>query len=214
MSVPMNRLQATFDMFILDHGFFRVPWRNLHEIAPGVWRSNQPSPSQIRDLERRGMRTIINVRGTSTMGSHALERDTCEKLGLTLVNSRLYSREAPRVEEVERLFAAFEAAEKPMLIHCKSGADRAGLASALYMLWSGQPPEEAMRQLSWRYLHVRHAKTGVLDLFIETYVAAHRETGIGFRDWLHYEYDKKALTAAHRSSGAGNVLVDRILNRE
>ena len=214
MSVPANRMRAYVDLVLFDHGFFRVFWHNLHEIAPGAWRSNQPSPLQIKGLARRGIRTIINLRGASTMGSHALEKDACERLGIRLVNARLFSREAPKPEEVERLFAAFEAAEKPFLMHCKSGADRAGLGAALYWLWAGLPPEEAARQLSLRYLHVRHAKTGVLDLFIETYVVAHRASGIAFRDWLHNEYDKNAMMAAHNSGRLGNVLVDRILNRE
>ncbi len=214
MSVPANRLQAYIDMIVLDHGFFRGLWNNLHEIAPGVWRSNQLAPIQIRWMARRGIRTIINLRGPSVTGSHVLEKRACDKYGITLINARLFSRGSPTIEEVERLFAAFEAAEKPMLMHCKSGADRAGIGSALYWLWAGLPPEEATRQLSMRYLHFRQAKTGILDHFVETYIAAYRETGIGFRDWLYTDYDRSAMMSGYKSSRLGNLFVDRILNRE
>ena len=211
---PANRRRAQLDMMLFDHGFLRLVWRNLAEIAPGVWRSNQPSPVQIEDLARRGIRTIINLRGPSTWGSYFLERETCERLGIRLVDARLYSRMPPTPDEVETLFAAFDAAETPMLLHCKSGADRAGLGAALYLIWAGRPPEEAARQLALRYLHIKHAKTGILDVFIETFVAAHRARGVSFRDWLHGEYDKQAMMDSYSASRFGNVVVDRVLNRE
>jgi len=211
---PGNRQRAHWDMMIFDHGFLRLTWRNIDEFAPGVWRSNQPSPAQIAALGRSGIRTIVNLRGPSSWGTYHLERAACEQAGIRLIDSRLYSRMPPSVEEVESLFAVFEAAEKPLLMHCKSGADRAGLGAALFMLWDGRPPEEAARQLSLRYLHIRHAKTGVLDRFIETYARAHRETGIAFTKWLRTDYDKEAMMAEHDSSGLANLVVDRILRRE
>ncbi|RNC96730.1 MAG: protein tyrosine phosphatase [Oricola sp.] len=214
LSKPANRRWAHLDMMVFDHGFLRLWWRNLHEIAPGVWRSNQPSPAQIADLERRGIRTIINLRGPSRWGSYFLEREECARAGIEMIDTRLYSRMPPTIEEVEALFAIFERAEKPLLMHCKSGADRAGLGAALYMLWSGRPPEDALAQLSFRYLHLKHAKTGMLDAFIEAYRDAHRERGIAFRDWLHTDYDKQAMMGAYQASRAGNFLVDRILRRE
>ena len=71
------------------------------------------------------------------------------------------------------LYAArdlFNTIEMPALMHCKSGADRAGLMAALYLLiHRKRPVAEAMQQLSFRYLHVRQAKTGMLDSFFEAY---------------------------------------------
>ena len=214
MSKPASRRAAYFDMMMFDHGFLRIVWRNLYEIAPGVWRSNQPSPEQIQGLAKRGIRTIINLRGPSFWGSYILEKETCAAHGIELIDAQLYSREAPAPELVEALFDVFDRAEKPLLMHCKSGADRAGIGAALYMLWAGRPAEEAARQLSLRYLHIKQAKTGILDAFMDAYIQAHRKTGIGFRDWLHTEYDKAAVTEQHQSNRLGNVVVDRVLNRE
>lgn len=214
LSRPANRRSAYLDMMVFDHGFLRIGWRNLHELAPGIWRSNQPSPSQIEAFARRGVRTIINLRGPSTWGSYVLEKKTCDRLGINLIDARLYSRMPPTPQEVETLFDVFERAERPILMHCKSGADRAGLGAALYLIWAGRPPEEAARQLSLRYLHLKHAKTGMLDVFIEAFIAAHRERGVSFRDWLHHEYDKTEMMAAFESSRLGSAVVDRVLNRE
>jgi protein tyrosine/serine phosphatase len=53
------------------------------------------------------------------------------------------------------LIALMEKADKPLLIHCKDGADRAGLASALYLaIVKRVDPKMAEAQLSFRYGHI------------------------------------------------------------
>lgn len=43
---------------------------------------------------------------------------------------------------------------RPVLIHCEAGADRSGVASALYkLLVAKRPVQEASEQLSFRYGH-------------------------------------------------------------
>ncbi|MEO0544671.1 MAG: tyrosine-protein phosphatase [Pseudomonadota bacterium] len=215
MSTRSNRFQAWLDMMILDHGFLRIWWHNLHEIAPGVWRSNQPSPGQLKKLvQKSGIKTVLNLRGESTWGSYRLEKHTCDQLGVELIDARLYSRKPPTVAEVERLFAIFDYIDKPFLMHCKSGADRAGLGSALYMLWDNRVPAEAVRQLSWTYLHMKHAKTGMLDEFVATYAKAHAETGVSFTEWLHNVYDMQDMMDNFQASHIANWVVDRVLARE
>ena len=46
-----------------DHGFFRRYWSNLHQIAPGVYRSNYPNGRRFPKLAELGMKTILNLRG-------------------------------------------------------------------------------------------------------------------------------------------------------
>ena len=84
-----------------------------------------------------------------------------------------------------------ETVEYPILIHCKSGADRAGLMSVLYrFLHEGVPLTESKRQLGLRYGHFRHADTGVLDHFFERYMADNAHEPIAFWDWVDTKYDK------------------------
>ena len=55
-----------------------------------------------------------------------------------------------------------------MVMHCKSGADRAGLMSALYLILNQNVSvDKAKNQLSFKYLHLKHAKTGILDAFLK-----------------------------------------------
>ena len=82
-------------------------------------------------------------------------------------------------------------------MHCKSGADRTGLGSAIYlMVIQGQPVQQARKMLSVRYIHFWWGKAGILDMFLDSYSAAHAQTGIGFEDWLDNQYDPDALTLA------------------
>jgi len=72
LDAPGARKAARYDMDILDHGLLRRLWTNRHEIAPGIWRSNQPSPEQVADLAAMGIRTIVNFRGRNQWGSYLL----------------------------------------------------------------------------------------------------------------------------------------------
>ena len=65
------------ELIFKDHGFLRVWWHNLHEIAPGMWRSNQPGPGRVLAAAQMGVRTIINLRGPRDDGGWQLEAEAC-----------------------------------------------------------------------------------------------------------------------------------------
>ena len=75
-------------------------------------------------------------------------------------------------------------------MHCKSGADRAGFASAVYlMVILGEPVEAARRMLVPRYLHFRWSRTGVLDRVLDSYTAHNKRNPIAFDQWAANECD-------------------------
>ena len=172
LDAPGARRNAAIDMLVFDHGLLRKAWRNAHEVDAGVWRSNQPDPGVIRKLAGQGFRAVLNLRGATEYGSYLLEREACRAAGIELVDFKLTSRSLPSREEILALDDLFARLPRPFLMHCKSGADRAGFAAALYlMLQRGMSAEEAQAQLSWRYLHLRGAATGVMHLLLERYAA-------------------------------------------
>lgn len=214
-SRPLNRALDHFDLLFVDHGIFRSVYANRHEIAPGVWRSSQPSPRHIAWFARRGVRTIINLRGARDCGSYRLQAEACRKHGITLIDFPLKSRAVPSREVVLQAEELLRTVEYPILIHCKSGADRAGLMSALVMLLrEGKPVKKAMKQLSLRYGHIRQSETGILDHFFEHYRAHSRTRPTPFIEWLEKFYDPRAVKKEFRSSGWANLLVNRALQRE
>jgi protein tyrosine/serine phosphatase len=215
LDAPGARRSAAIDMLVFDHGLLRKAWRNEHEVDSGVWRSSQPDPAMVRRLAGRGFKAILNLRGATEYGSYLLEREAALAAGIELVDFKLSSRALPRREEILALDDAFARLPRPFLMHCKSGADRAGFAAALYLLLQkGASPEEAARQLHWRYLHVRGAATGVLHFLLERYAADAAVEPMSFRQWVEKRYDPDALMAEYRSGGAADLLVDKVLRRE
>ncbi len=198
-----------------DHGFLRVGWTNFHWIEPGkMARANQPSPKQIARYAAQGFKTIVNLRGESGAGHYLLEREACQAAGLNLVTFQVRSRDMPSKEQLTGAKALFDEIAYPALMHCKSGADRAGIMSALYvMLHLERPAREAMAQLSRKYGHFREGKTGILDFFFETYLAATNGEQ-PLLDWVREDYDPAATKQKFMSQWWANILVDKILRRE
>jgi protein tyrosine/serine phosphatase len=215
LTTPSGRRRAEADLMWADHGFLRTAFQNFHWVSPEMARANQPSPRQIARYAEAGFKTIINLRGASPTGYYALEREACVAHGLTLVDAPLGSREAPSRERVLRAKEIFETIAYPALMHCKSGADRAGLMAALYAHFRlGRPIAEAAEQLSLKYLHVRQGKTGVLGFFFATYRQETKASGKPFLDWVKEDYDSARVQAAFMSQWWANALVDNILRRE
>jgi uncharacterized protein (TIGR01244 family) len=203
------------DMLFIDHGIFRVIYSNRHKIGKEAWRSSQPAPHQISRLARQGIKTIINLRGERDCGSFRLQQAACARYGIALEELVLKSRAAPVPAQIHEADALFGRIRHPVLMHCKSGADRAGLASVLYqVLREGVPVEEAVKQLHARFGHFRTADTGILDFFFERYVEHNRARPTPFLEWVDTIYDPEALKQDFKASRWANILVNKILRRE
>jgi protein tyrosine/serine phosphatase len=211
-----GRRRARRDLVWADHGFLRAAFSNFHWIEPGVMaRANQPSPQAIARYADMGVKTILNLRGKTDTGYYALEREACARHGVALVDLRMHSRQPPSREQVRAAKQLFEKIEYPALMHCKSGADRAGAMGVLYKHFKmGLPIEAAVEQLSLKYLHVKQGKTGMIDFFFERYLEETKQSGKPFMLWVEEDYDQAKVVAAFHSQWWANLLVDRILRRE
>ncbi len=198
-----SRRLAWLHYLLVDHGFLRYRWTNFAEIAPGVFRSNHPHESRLKAYrDQQGIRAVLNLRGANDTPAYMLEEKACRDLGLELVSVAFAARAAPKREKLLALFDAFDTIQRPFVIHCKSGADRAGLVSVLYLLDQGVPLAEARVHLSLRYLHLKHTKTGIQDAFLDVYAARLEKSPISIRDWVNTEYnpeDVRALFASRRT---------------
>lgn len=206
---------AYLDLLFVDHGIFRLVYLNRHRLGERAWRSAQPAPHDIRALARQGVRTIVNLRGVRLCGSYELERAACTRYGIALVDFQVHSRRAPAREDLRAARDLFERIEYPMLMHCKSGADRTGLMGALYcLLKEGAPLAEARKHLSLRYGHFRQSDSGILDLFFERYAQDSRTRPMPFFEWVETVYDPEALQRSFQTRGWVGRLADRVLQRE
>ncbi len=212
-----DRLLAHLDACFLDHGFARLLWKNRAIVSPGkVWRSNQPS---VRDLEwaaGRGIRSVVTARSGIDFGGYPLEREACERLGLHFRVFAFSSRQPPDAALMRAAPAFFASLEYPVLFHCKSGADRAGFLSALYLaLHEGIDARIAAgTHLNWRFGHSRAARTGVLDHVFVHYERARVASGIAFAPWLATRYDPVAIAADFTPAPLADLFAGRWAGHE
>jgi len=216
LSTRRGRWWTTLDYLWNDHAYLRLAFSNAHWISNELIRANQPWPFQLEAWARRGVKTVINLRGGHDASFYALERAACEKLGLELEPFVVASRDVPSREQILGAKRLFETVRYPALMHCKSGADRAGLMAVLYAHFrQGLTIRESLSHLSARYLHVRAGLTGVLDYFFERYLAEGESAGLSFVDWVEGpSYDPAAIKAEFRASWWGTLLAERLLGRE
>lgn len=210
-----HRFRAWMSMVFADHGIFRLFYLNRHSVDGRLFRAAQPWPHQIARFAREGGRSLVYLRGGKEHGSWPLEREAAEANHLAVEEFLARSREAPDKAMLLSAPAFFDSLQYPALIHCKSGADRAGFVAALYLIVRlGRTADEALDQLHWRFGHFHWSKTGILDLFFERYRDEGEAKGIPFLEWVEKHYDPAALQRDFRPGFWSNLLVDRVLRRE
>lgn len=157
---------------------------NFHVIMNGeAYRSGQMNSAQFtRVIQACGIKSIVNLRGEN-LGTawHQAEIQTAAKWQVAHYDFGYGSGDELTLARLDQLVALLRQAPKPVLIHCEGGADRSGLAAALYCYAiAGEKPQTAERQLTiwdghvplirpkvtamndsfWRYVSNHAARTG------------------------------------------------------
>ena len=158
-------------------------------------RSAQPTsqlPQLVRDFH---LKSILNLRGGSSADWwYDAEVRTTQENGLSFYDLQLSATRRPARLELLRLIDILRRCPYPLLIHCKSGADRTGLASALYrMVQRGEAPEQAEAAFSIEFGHVPLGGTQHLHEPLNEYAAWLRANGLShtperFRTWVKNDY--------------------------
>lgn len=115
--------------------------KNFYRIGEDVYRSDQPSAACFRELEKFGIREVLNLRcfhsdmkearGTSIRLHHLRTRAT-----LLSLNNLI---EAMRIIRDKR---------GPLLFHCWHGSDRTGAVAAMYrMVFQRIPKQQALDEM-------------------------------------------------------------------
>jgi protein tyrosine/serine phosphatase len=129
-------------------------------VAGEVYRSSQPSATAITHFEKAyGIKTILNLRGAEEKKAwYDSEVAQSKALDIKHIDFRMSSAHELNEQEAMQLIAIMRDAPKPLLIHCQAGADRTGLASALYLAAiAGKSEQVAEGQLSLRYGHIPYS---------------------------------------------------------
>lgn len=173
-----------------------VVFRNQHVVVPGrVYRTSQLTPSQLRTfVERHGIRTVVNLRGRPFASWYPAEGEATQALGISQEDVTTSANHLPSPVEIRRLIEIFDRSEHPLVMHCQQGADRTGLAAAMYqLLYTDADYAVARHQCSPRYGHIPLLTTAAMDQFFDYYEDWLRARGeahspAAFRRWATAEY--------------------------
>lgn len=212
-------LLLTFCVSVILGTVFHRPLfqHNLAVIDSRVVRSAQPTgqlADWIRDYQ---LASILNLRGgTPADRWYAEEVKTAAANDVAFFDYPMMATRRPLRRDLLTLIDFFRASPFPVLIHCKQGADRTGLAVAVYrMICLNEPPERAMESFSIFHGHIPIVGTQRLHEPFHEYARWLADQALThspdrFRDWVkdHYSSDEPRvdpppLAAGPRPLGRG-----------
>lgn len=169
---------------------------NLHEVVPGtVYRSAQLGPEKLAVVATElGLASILAVRAARPHKEwYVDEVRVARQLELPLANIDLDADRMPSRQQLRELVNWLDNAPRPLLLHCRAGVERSGLASAVALLLEGASVSSAREQFSLRFgFHPWLARSD-LPRVIDRYEAWLEEQSIehdpsAFRSWVDTAY--------------------------
>ncbi len=207
--VRLNRLLGAIALVVAVAlgfmGYIGLFNSNFREVTPGkCYRSAQLKPEALKEtIASRGLKSVLNLRGERKNEEwYKGEVAVCETAKIDHTDINIGLGELPKPSTLKLLVEKLEAGPYPMLLHCRSGADRSGLAGAFYRhIVEKKPLEEAEAdQVTWRYGHFGIGKAKCINEFFKLYHdTAH---GQSLKDWLNNTYPaeyEKCVDGAEKS---------------
>jgi protein tyrosine/serine phosphatase len=179
MKMPFSRrlrivIAAIVLLMLPPAGYFGVymPVQgNFHAITAGeAYRSAKLDRSKLEYyIKKYDIKSIVNLIGEDPRKPwYREEIQVSAEHNIRHYDITLSATDEPTVEDTRRLVEIFQTAPRPVLIHCKGGSDRSGLAAAMWkVIVDKEPKSEARKQLSILYGHLPLGKTTTLDHFFE-----------------------------------------------
>ena len=115
---------------------------NLHKVSDDLYRGAQPTAEGMKELEKLGIKTIINLRSLHS------DRDEMEDVNLTYEHIRMTTLDPDMDDIIRFLKIITDSNSTPVFVHCQHGADRTGTMCAIYRIiiqgWSREDAVEEM----------------------------------------------------------------------
>jgi len=179
MKMPFTRrvrivIAALVVLMLPPAGYFGVYMRvqgNFHPITPGeAYRSAKLDREKLEHyIKRYNIKSIVNLIGEDPRKPwYQEELQVSAQHNIRHYDLTLSATDVPTTEDTRKLVEIFHTAPRPVLIHCKGGSDRSGLAAAMWkVIVDKEPKSEARKQLSILYGHLPFGKTSALDHFFD-----------------------------------------------
>lgn len=107
--------------------------RNFYRVSDSVYRCAQPGANGFREASKMGIKSVLNLRaGHSDTGK--IKNAALHYYEVKMVTSSFSN------QEIIAALRIIKQAPKPILVHCKHGADRTGTVIAMYRVIVQQWP--------------------------------------------------------------------------
>ena len=160
-------------LLVVSTGSFLYLKDNFHAITPGeAYRSAQLDSDKLEFyVKKHQIKSILNLRGCRPDHDwYKEEVRTSANLNVAHYDISLSATREPTPEEVKELILIFRTAPRPLLIHCRAGADRSGLAAAMWkVIIDHEPKSEARKQLSIMFAHIPIGGPEAMDHFFDNW---------------------------------------------
>ncbi len=168
-------LLTLFTLALLWTLYFKV-YGNFHKVDPNVYRSAQLYSFNLPHyIESHNIKSIINLQGPSPKEWYSDEKRISSDYNVSHFDFDISDRRLLTIQQMDALVKLMQEAPKPLLIHCRAGADRTSLASALYHYAVNKDLPSAQSSISILYGHIPWfgSRTITMDISFDNYVKAY-----------------------------------------
>jgi protein tyrosine/serine phosphatase len=140
-SVSTGTIPAVNHQWATDVNLEGVP--NCHKVSDDLYRGAQPSEEGMRQLEKFGIKTVVNLR--------AFHSDSDELKDANISSEHISVKPwHPEDEDVVRfLKIVTDKSRTPVFVHCQYGSDRTGTMCAIYRITvQGWYKDEAIEEMT------------------------------------------------------------------
>ena len=126
--------------------------KNLYKMNDSIYRSEQPESKEFQDLQKLGIKSILNLRD---------DRSDTSELKFTKLNYYQIKIVTANFSDSEIVAALkiIKNSPKPLLVHCKHGSDRTGVVTAIYRIifenWTKQKAIDELKNGGFGF-HTRY----------------------------------------------------------
>ncbi len=199
-------LKVVIKTLLEEHNFINLFWFNFHEVDDNIYRSAQITPWRLKKIIKKyRIKTIINLRAKDNY-LYQIEQNICKSMGVEYIQIPLSSRSPNSTKNLLRLKEALLSSNKPILMHCKAGADRTGFASVFYHILKRKEPKEAIKkELKFKYAYLDFTSAGLVKQIFLSY-----NKDEDFISW----YEREGRYIKYKGTKIGNFIYNKLLRRE
>ena len=142
---------------------------NFYQLNDSIYRCEQPDKKAFKELEKLGFKSDLNLRQNHSDNDELKKRD---------IESYRVKIESADIEEKDIIKALriIVQAPKPLVVHCKHGADRTGIVIAMYRIvicnWS---KKQAIAELKNGGYHFQTKYKNIIQFIQQADITAYKK---------------------------------------